>query len=265
MPVPHPWAWSGENGPQRVRARAEAVRVDDHEPVPAGGHLDVGRVPGRRDEPAHVARVEVDDRDGVLTGVGDVQRPAVRADREPLRHRPLRRARDEGDVDGGDETVAARVEHAHGVARGVGRVDLGVSRVGGDRRRVVGLERIVGRREQDRLQHALGARVDDRDRAARPVRDVRLGRVAVEGDAERVAGRPQVDRGRGPARVRVDDRHLVAGRVLVRPRGERIGTEVVRDVQAVAERRPPVGDPRREMAGRDRAFAGRDRPACVTE
>ena len=121
--------------PARVRARAEAVRVDDHEPVTAGGHLDVGRVPGRRDEPADVARVEVDDRDGVLAGVGDVERPAVRADREPLRHRPLRRARDEGDVDGGDETVAARVEDAHGVARGVGRVDLGVSRVGGDRRR----------------------------------------------------------------------------------------------------------------------------------
>ena len=132
-------------GPRAAARAPRRVRGRDRELRAVAGDVDVGRVPGRRDEADLPATVEVDDGERVLAPERHVEPPPVRADVERVGYRARARTADQADLQRLDHPVAARVDERDGVGVAVRRVDLVAARVGGDGVRVVGQQRVVRR------------------------------------------------------------------------------------------------------------------------
>ena len=211
----HPWARRGREGPARGWDRRRSRSCSDHDqPVPARGHLHVGRVPRRGDEPAHTARAA---RSTTATAFspasGDIERPPVgdSPPGPPASSPSARPGRAQRRIVAGEPGSVRESITLTVYTRGVGGIQLNA---------FLGLAAIADGWSAWSGSPAGDSRIVRTTRWApvsitateRPVQLVTyaVGRGAVERHAERIARRPQVDGRRNPPRVRVDDRHLSA-------------------------------------------------------
>jgi hypothetical protein len=150
--------------------------ADAHENgLAVGGDGDRGRVPPGRDEPgddALLRLLDVHHRDAVVVRVRHVQPLPVRADRDRVRRRPLRRLREQRGVDHLVDDALLGVDHVDAVARRARDEQPPVGGVQGELVRVLA--------DRDLRHDAQLDRIERQHLPPRPVRDVQEGAVRPE-------------------------------------------------------------------------------------